>query len=314
MKTEECCKQRISSGFHQLSTIPVVESPPKSPVISQSSFMHFDMQPASKKNICSFLSDLESDDFKDDMDSYITSITNDEIEPFEHKVNFSIKHNQIEIEKDHIILDSNDDSSDSSDYSSTTSSSTSSSSSSSFNENSDESSNDGFSSGFGRFDSSTMQALNTSIHFTPIARSTLQIQSPFATTAATTSTSTPLKSNLFTPATCISHQVQLKSGTNFPIPFKIYSLRDLKTNPISFPSTSYVAPEVPNILVKQNIETKSASVKIDLKNDQKKDRSLLSIDRKHEVSHRKDERKKSSLKQKSTSSVSLHRERKHSSR
>lgn len=309
LKTEECCiiKHKAHSGFHQLS-IPVVESPPKSPVISQSSFMHFEMQtPISKKNICSFLSDLESD-----FSSY--SIANDEIDSFENETGVAYKCNENQKEKNQEILDSDEDShSDSSTSdSSTSSSSMSSSSSSNSFDNSDESSNDGFSSGFGRFDSTTMQALNSSIHFTPIV-SNIQIPSPFVVSATT---STAAKSTLFTPATCISHPMQFKAGANFPIPFKIYSLRDLQSNPISFPSTSYVAaPEESRHLVKGNIETKTeiSQSKIEPKKGSKKVRSPLNTDRKHEVSHRKDEQRKSLLKQKS-SSLSLRREKSHLSR
>lgn len=281
--------------------IPVVEeSPPASPVISQYSFET--SSSGFKKSVCSFLSDLEKDDssyfntfvFKED--DNVMKIDNLLLSNYDGNAMSSL--NEINI-------------SDSEDMSDTTSSSDSSSSSSSESSDSESdsstSSNDCFSTGFGRFDSTTVPPLN----FPTLTNNINTMHPPrstFSTTAATTKPST-----IFTPAICVSPQAQFKTAINcFPIPFKIYSLRDLKSETVSFPinqpieSTTEEAPK--KILDSSQSSTNTA------KRPEKRENIDKKLSSKKSENNKRSERRKSPLQRKSPLSSSPRREKRHSSR
>lgn len=248
--------ESIPQTIQKEEDIPVVvESPTRSPILqlpSSSTASNTLFHEKNRRNVCSFLSDIESEGYLSSF-SLLNDLESEDDEGAECAENtnkFSsvsketseiLSSTTVEQNSQNVDLSSSDDDEDDTTSSSETSSSDDDSlSSSSEEESSDTSSNEDLthlsSSGFGRFSSS---------------ESILPFNVPFTTKTITQTTTTTdmqtkslensiIKPPLFTAAPCIRpSQIALKSGTlipsNFAVPFKIYSIRDFSTAQFSQP-------------------------------------------------------------------------------
>lgn len=278
-------KENIEKKKQNKIDIPVViDSPEKSPITTGSDSI-FDTPSVVSlgksstpqvKNVCSFLTDLESEGYlsslselydnnnsdNEDVNEPIyldkvesaTSLCNSKQEP-DTTVDKLIDNTLVEIKDSDSESDSDDESSTSS------SSSSSSSSSESSEESSDESTDDETSkivnifSGFGRFDATSMPMVT---QIKPIG-SAVQTAVPQPTESVTTRfqphqsiirppalVTNLTKPPLYTPSPCISTPNSVSSTpivpafgqSQIPIPFKIYSLRDAGNNGMIFPQAA----------------------------------------------------------------------------
>ena len=258
--------------------IPVViDSPEKSPITTGSDSI-FDTPSASLnksstpqiKNVCSFLTDLESEGYLSSYSEPYDGNSDDEdvnesiiAEKVESATNlFSINQEPDttvdKLENKFVEIKDSDSESDSDDDESSSSTSSSSSSSESSEESSDESTDDETSkivnifSGFGRFDATSMPMVTqiktiSSAQTTPAPTESVTTrfqphQSIIRPPALVTNLTRP---PLYTP-TCISAPNNIQASpiippfgqSQFPIPFKIYSLRDAGNNGMIFPQAA----------------------------------------------------------------------------
>lgn len=279
-------KENIEKIKNKIDIPVVIDSPEKSPITTGSDSI-FDTQSVvslSKssstpqvKNVCSFLTDLESEGYLSSFSELYDNNNSDDNEDINESTCLekvesatSLYNSKQEpdttvdklIENKLVEIKDSDSESDSDDESSTSSSSSSSSSSSeSSEESSDESTDDETSkivnifSGFGRFDATSMPMVT---QIKPIG-SAVQTTVPQPTESVTTRfqphqsiirppalVTNLTKPPLYTPSPCISTPnsvpvspiVPAFGQSQIPIPFKIYSLRDAGNNGMIFPQAA----------------------------------------------------------------------------
>lgn len=315
----QTCQKELDNSKDSIPKIPeVIESPPRSPPETSTSDLTSNslFQEKSHRNVCSFLSDIESEGYLSLSSFSLLNDFDDEESDVEHNNNST----NIDDAKTSVVLSSTIDESqsknlkiqdsdeDTSNSSSSSSEATSDSSSTSSEESEDESSelssNDDvtpFSTGFGRF-SSTDSSIPFSI---PFSSKGTEIQvKPFESTIT--------KPPLFTAASCIRpSQLALKTGgmitPNFAVPFKIYSIRDFSTSQPFIPFTPQVqaSPKELKVTEKEVRSDKDYGSKDEKRARRSRSRSL---ERRRSVERDKDrnkkiERKRSPLKRRSTSPV-----------
>lgn len=308
------------------SVLEIVESPPRSPVLQlqcspeNSSTSTLFVRDKSL-NVCSFLSDIESEGYLSSF-SLLNELDSDENDQenkqaTEKTVSKNVKViEDIELNTQNSEIDDNSSNSDDSDDSDDSSLSDDSSSSTTLSSESEEDSSDTSSnedltpSGFGKFS-----------HLPPFA-----FAPPFTTITKTETTTIDMqvkssitKPAIFTATPCVRPSpIALKPGgliaPNFPVPFKIYSIRDFSsTTQLTQSIASTPVTTTPSIIVK-------ASPKESKDNQERSRRSRSkSLDRRRsserEVRNRKNDRKRSppSLARKRNSKSPTHIVRRRSS-
>ncbi|KAG5674127.1 hypothetical protein PVAND_004112 [Polypedilum vanderplanki] len=286
----EIVPKSIENKFKEkITEIPeVVESPEKSPVtpmtesIFESSSISMSMSKSPTpmnsgkpvKNVCSFLSDIESEGYLSGFSLGSGLYSDDEDDDSKLTDNLELNTGSLfnkNPEPDTTIEDkekkeSNDDDSDS-DESESSSSSESSSDSSSSSESEDESSDSSDDEttaivsrfgGFGRFDATsipmvtqikpvlTQTIAGTASSETTVVQSRFQphqsiIRPPQLVTNLTRPSLYPATPVIATPTTPMPFASPFGAG-QFPVPFKIYSLKDAGNTGIIFPSSTPVTP------------------------------------------------------------------------
>lgn len=284
----------------------VVESPEQSPVLNENIFESSSTSMCSNspstganksgvKNVCSFLSDIESEgylsglsvksgfsyddddddktrkDFKMDSNSFISNSNLFQINNTEPDTTIEKSENKFSLEKTGGNSDSDSDESESS----SSSESSSDSSSESEEESSDNTSDEETTAvvnrfgGFGRFDATSMPmvtqikaATTQAIAVTPETPTTSRFQphqSVIRPPGLLTNLTKPI---LYTPAMPAQQMIStpfmgpspIFGQAQFPIPFKIYSLRDAGSGGLVFPSVNPTVFATPETFVSSNKE------------------------------------------------------------